>query len=110
MANCTINSYLNGYPDSVGNKKRVVVILNGPSLYVAGGIGIPQLAHVKNIHQVLASINNETYEVIPRIHGVKPVGLFSDVKLMFIVLATGAEAGGIDLSATKVRLVVEGTN
>lgn len=107
----TINKYLHGYPDHVGNKKRVVVILNGPTAYGAGGVGVDAIAHVFNIHQVQATLSAGTYICVPRINGTNDFGKAADLRLMFIDVATGLQpADNTDLSAVKVRLALEGTN
>jgi hypothetical protein len=109
--NATLNRYLNGYPDNNGNKKRIVVILNGPSAYAAGGCTIPALAHLRSVHQLTATLSVGTYFVIPYISGTGNFGKFTDVKLLIIDVATGLQpADTTDLSALRIRLVCEGTN
>ncbi len=110
MANATIRKYLNGYPDAVGNKKRVVVLLNGPNPYAAGGVGIPKLVGVNNIHQIRVTLSNATYFCVPVLVTTNDYAKSTDIKLMFFVVATMLEAGAIDLSATIVRVELQGTN
>lgn len=111
MSNLLIKNYLHGYPNYLGNKKQVVLEVFGPSTYVAGGVSLPSLAHVHNIHYVNCSMaNNGTLylSVVPKFDLTAPQSL-ADLKFVFIDPADGEEAAG-DLSAYVFRLEVVGTN
>ena len=110
---CTLptNGYLNGYPQLNGNHKKVAVMLNGPTDYDAGGVGIPDLAHIKNVHEIQVFSRSATYNVYAVVNSSNPVFKCSDVLIFFIAVATGLQpADNTDLSAIKIGLVIEGTN
>jgi hypothetical protein len=104
------NGYLNGYPQKNGNHNKVVLLLNGPTDYDAGGVLIDgPFAHVKNIHEIQVNSTSALYNVYVVVATANPVFLFSDIKLFFIDVATGLQpADNTNLSAIKVRCVVEG--
>ena len=107
----TISGYLNGYPQLNGNHKKVAALLNGPTDYDAGGVAIPDLRHVANLHEIQVVSCSPTYSVYVVVNTSNPVFRYSDVLLFFVAVATGVQpADNTDLSAIKVRIVVEGTN
>ena len=96
----------------VGSKLEAVVDVTGPSLYVTGGVsfsldnynvgGISAVEYVGG-----GATSNGTYYVYGRPPSGNAVAT-SSYKLVWIVAATGAEAGAIDLSGSTVRILVKG--
>jgi hypothetical protein len=108
---CTLSNYLNGYPQVNGNHKKNAAVLNGPTDYDAGGVGIPSIAHVYNAHEVHVFSRSLLYNVYAVVNTSNPVFKSSDVKVFFIDVATGLQpADNTDLSAIKIGIVLEGTN
>ena len=96
----------------VGSKLVAIVDLTGPTTYTTGGYSIDLsnyniggMAAVEYVSGGASS--NGTYLV----HGVTPTGHANGTTsylLMWIVVATGVEAGAIDLSGCTVRIMVYG--
>lgn len=110
---CTLptNGYLNGYPQKNGNHNKVAVMLNGPTDYDAGGVGIPDIVHVRNVHEIQVFSRSALYNAYAVVASSNPAFKCSDVKIFFIDVATGLQpADNTDLSAIKIGLVLEGTN
>ena len=110
---CTIatDGYLNGYPQKNGNHNKVAVILNGPTDYDAGGVGIPECVHVRNLHEIHVNSKSLLYNAYAVVNTVNKVFKASDVKIFFIAVATGLQpADNTDLSAIQVHVVLEGSN
>lgn len=107
----TLSSNLNGYPQRNGNHLKNVALFKGPTDYDAGGVLIDgPFAHVTNIHEIQVTSCSALYNVYAVVATANLVFKFSDVKLFFIDVATGLQpADNTDLSAIKVRIVVEGT-
>lgn len=120
---------LDGYPDSFGAKRAAVIPHQGPVLYAAIVEGVaPALASggdlvnaseagMKYIDFACGGLTDSgTYRVecIPTtVSGIvaspSQVGTpKATYRLRWVVVATGAEAGAIDLSAEIVRLLVIG--
>lgn len=107
----TLDEYANGYPQVNGNHKKILVFLNGPTEYVAGGVGIPAIAHVANIHEIQAISCDADLFVHVIVNTNNNFFKASDVKLVFIDKTDALEPDDdTDLSAVRVRLVLEGTN
>lgn len=113
------SSLLMGYPIYQGSKKIQVVDLSGLSTYTPGGetiqaaqFGQGGIDYVQLMNQKLETIGGDmvmvaesfsgTYFVTIEV-GAGTVGAVSSVTIKWYVVATGAEAGAIDLSAEKVR-------
>lgn len=108
---CTLNQYLNGYPQKNGNHNKVAAVLNGPTDYDAGGVGIPDVVHVRNVHEIKVVSKTLLYNAYAVINSVNPVFKCSDVKVFFIDVATGLQpADNTNLSAIQIHVVLEGTN
>lgn len=95
----------------VGAKLEAFVDVTGPSLYATGGVAISAtnmtLGGMSTIEYVSGGVSSDgTYYV----YGRTPTGNRSSAsyKLVWTVVATGAEAGAIDLSGSTVRLCVRG--
>lgn len=108
----TINQYLNGYPQRNGNHNKVVLLLNGPTDYDAGGVQIDgEFAHVKNIHEVQVHSCSPLYNAYIVVNTTNAFFKASDILLFVIDVSDGEQvADDTNLSAIKFRLVVEGTN
>lgn len=108
---CTISEYLNGYPQKNGNHNKVAAVLNGPTDYDAGGVLIPDVVHVRNVHEIHVSSKSLLYNAYAVINSVNPIFKCSDVKVFFIDVSTGLQpADNTDLSAIKIHVVLEGSN
>lgn len=95
----------------VGNKLEAFVDVTGPSLYATGGVAVSTsnmaIMGMSTIEYISAGVSSDgTYYV----YGRTPSGnrSSSSYKLVWTVVATGAEAGAIDLSGSTVRLCVRG--
>lgn len=115
---------LDGYPDSWGAQRASVNGIAGPSSYVAivpgtapavatGGQSInAQQFGLKYFDYVVAGLSDSAVyrvECIPGTRsGLGPKGATTTYTLRWVVVATGAEAGAIDLSAEIVRVLAVG--
>lgn len=112
----TIKGYLNGYPNTHGNKKEAVAVMKGPTDYIADGVLMQRLGHIYNIHHMFCSggmgAAGARYGVIPIFTVNPPTPIELDkIRLIFIDLATGVEpANATDLSAVEFVMTVYGTN
>ena len=108
----TINQYLNGYPQKNGNHNKVVVLMNGPTDYDAGGVQIDgEFAHVKNIHEIHVTSCSALYDAYAVVNTNNPFFKASDILLFVIDVSDGEQvADNTDLSTIKFRFVIEGTN
>ncbi len=96
----------------VGSKLVAVIDVTGPVLYATGGKSISlsnyNLGGMSAVEYISGGVSsNGTYIV----NGVTPtshIGVSSSYLLMWTVVATGLEAGAIDLSGSTVRLLVYG--
>lgn len=113
---------LSGYPQPIGQKYQTVCVHTGPASYTqvtpgaapAGGDTFyASEAGLKRVDSLVGSISdNGQYLVVPIFTDNVPspgTGAQAQVKLMWIVAATGAEvAGGVGLSGRTVRMVAQG--
>lgn len=111
----TINKYLNGYPNRVGNKNQVVLIMNGPTGYAAYGVLFNPPKHVTYVHKITCSgakgASTARYGVIPIFATNPPPANANEIRLIFIDLVTGVEpADNTDLSAAVFEMELMGTN
>ena len=96
----------------VGSKLEVVLDVTGPSTYATGGVTFSlsnyNVGGISAVEYVGGGVSSDgTYYV----HGRTPTGnaaATSSYKLVWTVVATGLEAGAIDLSGSTVRLLVKG--
>lgn len=94
-------------PSPVGELFMSMADVVGPNPYAAGGVAVsPQQFGLQTFKQVIGAVTRSgTYTVESRsISG--PGG--TSIKLIWAVVATGAEAGAIDLSAETVRIIAFG--
>lgn len=113
----TIKKVLDGgYPNTHGNKKELVLIMKGPTSYIADGVLFQRLPHIYNIHHIKCSgamgAAGARYGVIPIFTVNPPTPAELDkVRLIFVDLATGVEpADATNLSTAEFIMSVYGTN
>lgn len=112
--NVTINKYLNGYPNRVGNKNQIVVGCKGPTSYLADGVTLDPMKGVTYIHSMVCSgalgAAGKRYDVVPIFAQAASPNKFSDMKIIFVDMDTGLEpANATDLSAATFRVEIIGT-
>lgn len=94
-------------PSPIGELFMSAADIKGPNPYAAGGVAIsPQNFGLQSFKAVFgAAAQSGNYYAIGR--SIAGPGA-SSIKLQWFVVATGAEAGAIDLSAETVRIVALG--
>lgn len=110
-----ISSYLHGYPNRVGNKNQVVLNMIGPDTgYIADGVLFDKPKHVTYVHNIFCSgakgAAGARYNVIP-VFAVNPApDLATNIRLIFVDLATGLEpANDTDLKEATFVMTLVGT-
>ena len=115
---------LDGYPTSFGSSRACVLGIAGPASYTAitpgtapavatGGQSISASSFgMKFFDYAIAGMSDSAVyrvECIPGARsGLGPKGATTTYRLRWVVVATGAEAGAIDLSAEIVRVFAIG--
>lgn len=96
---------LPGYPQNVGAKVEAVIKVDGPTLYSTGGQTIDAKACGMTYIEYVGSgvSSNGTYWGFG-----KSSGIAKTQKLVWVVAATAAEAGAIDLHASSIVVYVRG--
>lgn len=110
-------SVLPGYFQDWGTKKVGIVEVYGPTLYAAGGqtitasqFGLGGIEAIITLGRTLsgtyfpAQVQPLPIDAAPSV----PLGAAASFKVPWFVVATGAEAGAIDLSTEIIRLLVIG--
>lgn len=94
-------------PSPIGELFMSAADVKGPNPYAAGGVAVsPQNFGLQSFKAVFGAVTQSgTYFVQGR--SIAGPGANS-IKLVWSVVATGAEAGAIDLSAETVRIVALG--
>lgn len=111
------NTQIPGFPDAVGGRSKLQIVDHrGPILYTAGGETFPQQSVYGGPNSLgLSGIlyapsgtvtEDGLYRLLPQFGGAGAVK--GTVKIKWIVISTGAEAGAINLSGSFVRLLVIG--
>lgn len=111
------NAQIPGFPDPVGGRSKLQIVDHrGPKLYAAGGETFPQQSvyggpNSLGLAGILfapsgATTEDGLYRLLFQFGGAGAVK--GTVKVKWIVVSTGAEAGAIDLSGSFVRLLVIG--
>ena len=96
----------------VGAKLMAIVDVTGPVLYATGGVTIDlsnyNLGGMSAVEYIGAGTSSNATDYV---EGRTPTGntaATTSYKLVWTVVATGAEAGAIDLSGSTVRLMAYG--
>jgi hypothetical protein len=111
------NTQVPGFPDPVGGRSKLQIIDHrGPALYVTGGETFPQQNAFGGPNSIGLSgvlfaqsgsvTEDGLYRLLFQFGGAGAVK--GTVKVKWIVISTGAEAGAINLSGSFVRLLVIG--
>lgn len=107
MALAKVSSVLPGYPTKFGQKIMMVVDWTGPTLYATGGVALAASGlGIGGIDMVFGGVSQSgTYRAEGRVLGS---GARASIMVMVFVIATGLEAGAIDLDAEIFRLGILG--